>query len=63
MKPRHGYRLIAKTRANAQAAGMALTEWLGLTRKQRKALKRKAKEPHPFGCTCWPCGQVGGDQP
>jgi hypothetical protein len=49
MKPRHGYRLIAKTRANAQAAGMAPTEWLGLTRKQRKARKRKAKEESKTG--------------
>lgn len=36
MKPRHAYRLTARVRANAELCGMPVTEWLALTRDERK---------------------------
>lgn len=43
MKPRHGYRLTAKVRANAELCGVPVTEWVELPRDQRKRLLQAAK--------------------
>lgn len=44
MKPRHGYRLSAKQRANAALCGLPLTDYLALSRCARKARLRAAKK-------------------
>lgn len=45
MKPRHGYRLSAKQRANAERCGVPLPDWLAMTWQQRRALRAaKTKE-------------------
>jgi hypothetical protein len=36
VKPRHGYRLNAHQRANAALVGLPVTDYLALTRGQRK---------------------------
>jgi hypothetical protein len=44
VKPRHGYRLTAKQRANADRCGMPVTEYLDLPRPERKRRLKAARE-------------------
>jgi hypothetical protein len=44
VKPRHGYRLSAKVRANAALCGLPITDYLALPRRERKRRVRAARE-------------------
>jgi hypothetical protein len=64
MKPRHRYRLVGRQRANAAYCGVAITEWLALSRTQRRDLIEAAERDeylrhfdqiHPL--TCGWCGK------